>query len=118
MLLRSLSRCFCFCVACAFAIDLVLLFVFCFVFSRLLSLLHRFFFWVCLCFAFGFDFALASVFDLCFDKDIGPFYAALVSFTVAGVFDHHIVSFPHLVYLFGSVVGVIVARRAGNSRLR
>lgn len=50
-----------------------------------------------------------------FDKDIGPFYAALVSFTVAGVFDHHIVSFPHLVYLFGSVVGVIVARRAGNS---
>ena len=50
-----------------------------------------------------------------FDKDIGPFYAALVSFTVAGFFDHHIVSFPHLVYLFGSVVGVIVARRAGNS---
>lgn len=36
-----------------------------------------------------------------------PLLASLTAFSVAGIFDHHIVSFPHLVFLLGGVVGLI-----------
>ena len=41
-----------------------------------------------------------------------PLLASLTAFSVAGMFDHHIVSFPHLVFLLGGVVGlgVVVLR--------
>ena len=37
-----------------------------------------------------------------------PLLASLTAFSVAGMFDHHIVSFPHLVFLLGGVVGLSV----------
>ncbi len=37
-----------------------------------------------------------------------PLLASLTAFSVTGLFDHHIVSFPHLVFLLGGVVGLIV----------
>ena len=44
------------------------------------------------------------------DPALRPLLASLAAFVVAGVFDHHIVSFPHLVYLVGGLAGLIVAR--------
>lgn len=46
------------------------------------------------------------------DSESRPLLASLVAFVIAGVFDHHIVSFPHLVYLLGGLAGLIVARAA------
>ena len=42
------------------------------------------------------------------DSLLGPLLASLTAFSVAGLFDHHIVSFPNLVFLFGGLVGLIV----------
>jgi O-antigen ligase len=39
---------------------------------------------------------------------LGPLLASLTTFSVAGLFDHHIVSFPTLVFLFGCLIGLIV----------
>ncbi len=46
------------------------------------------------------------------DPRLRPLLASLAAFATAGVFDHHIVSFPHLVYLLGGLAGLIVARAA------
>ena len=44
------------------------------------------------------------------DPALRPLLASLTAFAVAGVFDHHIVSFPHLVFLVGGLAGLIVSR--------
>ncbi len=46
------------------------------------------------------------------DPEVRPLLASLVAFATAGLFDHHIASFPHLVYLLGALVGLIVTRVA------
>jgi len=46
------------------------------------------------------------------DPRLRPLLASLAAFATAGVFDHHIVSFPHLEYLLGGLAGLIVARAA------
>ena len=44
--------------------------------------------------------------------ELRPVLASLAAFVTAGLFDHHIVSFPHLVFLLGALVGLIAARAA------
>lgn len=62
--------------------------------------------------------ALAAVRTVAADPALRPPLAALAAFAVAGVFDHHIVSFPHLVFLVGGLVGLIVARASGPAARR
>ncbi len=57
--------------------------------------------------------AQAAVRTVAADPALRPPLAALAAFAAAGVFDHHIVSFPHLVFLVGGLVGLIVARASG-----
>ena len=49
------------------------------------------------------------------DPALRPPLASLAAFAVAGVFDHHIVSFPHVVFLVGGLVGLIVAQAARST---
>ncbi len=51
------------------------------------------------------------------DPALRPPLASLAAFAAAGVFDHHIVSFPHLVFLLGGLAGLIAAR-ASDSEAR
>lgn len=53
--------------------------------------------------------AQAAVKTAARDPALRPLLASLTAFVVAGVFDHHIVSFPHLVFLVGGLVGLVVA---------
>lgn len=46
------------------------------------------------------------------DPEMRPLLASLAAFATAGLFDHHLVSFPHLVFLLGALIGLIVARAA------
>ena len=43
------------------------------------------------------------------DPALRPLIASLAAFAVAGLFDHHIVSFPHLVFLVGGLAGLMAA---------
>ncbi|MCY3749659.1 MAG: O-antigen ligase family protein [Chloroflexi bacterium] len=52
--------------------------------------------------------AQAAVRTSAADPALRPLLASLAAFAVAGVFDHHIVSFPHLVFLVGGLAGVVV----------
>ena len=52
------------------------------------------------------------------DAELRPLLASLAAFATAGLFDHHIVSFPHLVYLLGALVGLIAARAAYSESSR
>ena len=54
--------------------------------------------------------ARAAVTSAAADPALRPLLASLTAFAVAGLFDHHIVSFPHLVFLVGGLVGLVVAR--------
>ena len=54
--------------------------------------------------------AQAAVKTAAADPALRPLLASLTAFAVAGLFDHHIVSFPHLVFLVGGLVGLVVAR--------
>ena len=54
--------------------------------------------------------AQAAVRTVAADPALRPPLASLAAFAVAGLFDHHIVSFPHLVFLLGGLVGLIAAR--------
>ncbi|MDE2869301.1 MAG: O-antigen ligase family protein [Chloroflexota bacterium] len=54
--------------------------------------------------------AQAAVKSAVTDPALRPLLASLAAFAVAGVFDHHIVSFPHLVFLVGGLAGLVVAR--------
>ena len=54
--------------------------------------------------------AQAAVRSAATDPVLRPLLASLAAFAVAGVFDHHIVSFPHLVFLVGGLAGLVVAR--------
>jgi len=49
------------------------------------------------------------------DAAMRPLLASLAAFTTAGLFDHHLVSFPHLVFLVGALIGVSVARAAAGA---
>ena len=53
--------------------------------------------------------AQAAVKTAAADPALRPLLASLTAFAVAGVFDHHIVSFPHVVFLVGGLVGLVVA---------
>ena len=57
--------------------------------------------------------AWAALRTVAADPAMRPAIASLAAFVVAGVFDHHIVSFPHLVFLVGGLAGLIVARESG-----
>ena len=50
------------------------------------------------------------------NPELRPMLASLAAFATAGVFDHHIVSFPHLVYLVGGLAGLLVARSYSDRR--
>lgn len=50
------------------------------------------------------------------NPEVRPMLASLAAFVTAGVFDHHIVSFPHLVYLVGGLAGLLAARSCGDRR--
>lgn len=50
------------------------------------------------------------------DAAMRPLLASLAAFATAGLFDHHLVSFPHLVFLVGALIGLSVARVAGAPR--
>ncbi len=54
--------------------------------------------------------ARAAITSATVDPALRPLLASLAAFTTAGLFDHHIVSFPHLVYMVGGLVGLIAAR--------
>ena len=56
--------------------------------------------------------ALTALGSVRADPALRPLLASLAAFTAAGLFDHHIVSFPHLVYLVGALIGLIAARAA------
>lgn len=56
--------------------------------------------------------AQAAVKTAAADPALRPLLASLTAFAVAGLFDHHIVSFPHLVFLVGGLVGLVVARES------
>lgn len=56
--------------------------------------------------------AQAAVRSAAADPALRPLLASLAALAVAGVFDHHIVSFPHLVFLAGGLAGLIIARVA------
>lgn len=57
--------------------------------------------------------ATAAIKTTAADPALRPLLASLTAFVVAGVFDHHIVSFPHLVFLVGGLAGLVVTQ-AGN----
>ena len=57
--------------------------------------------------------AQAAVKSAAADPALRPLLASLAAFAVAGVFDHHIVSFPHLVFLVGGLAGLVVTH-TGN----
>lgn len=48
------------------------------------------------------------------NPELRPLLASLAAFATAGAFDHHIVSFPHLVYLVGGLAGLLVARSSSE----
>lgn len=49
------------------------------------------------------------------DVAMRPLLASLAAFATAGLFDHHLVSFPHLVFLVGALMGLCVARAAAGA---
>ena len=49
------------------------------------------------------------------DVAMRPLLASLAAFATAGLFDHHLVSFPHLVFLVGALMGLSVARAAAGA---
>ena len=54
--------------------------------------------------------AQAAVRSAVSDPALRPPLASLAAFAVAGMFDHHIVSFPHLVFLVGGLAGLVVTQ--------